>query len=77
MVRQRILGILSPAVLSEIQSPIKHITCGVTVHACENLLSSNTCKAIPAFAEAHFMGKQKKRAHSRGSLKPQGIIEKK
>lgn len=64
MLRQGILGILSPAILSEIQSPIKHTTCGVTVHACEDLLFINTCTVILDFAEVHLMGKQKEHTHT-------------
>lgn len=64
VLQQGIVGISSPDVLSEIQSPIKHTTCGVTVHACEDLLSINTCTVISDFAEVHLMGKQKEHTHT-------------
>lgn len=75
MLQQGILGILSPAVLSEIQSPIEHTTCGVTVHACEDLLSINTCTVILDFAEVRLMRKQKEHTHCRGSFKLEWITE--
>lgn len=75
MLRQGILGILSPTVLREIQSPTKHTTCGVTAHACEDLPSINTCTVILDFAEVHLMGKQEEHAHCRGSFKLEWIIE--
>lgn len=62
--QQGILGIPSPAILSEIQSPIKHTACGVNVRACEDLLSINTCTIILDFGEVHLVGKQKKHAHT-------------
>jgi len=64
MLQQGILGVLSPAVLSEIQSPVTCTTCSVTVHACEDLLSINTCTVILEFAEVHLMGKQKEHTHT-------------
>lgn len=74
MLWQGILGIQYPAVLSKIQSPIKHTTCGATVHACEDLLSINTCTVILDFAEVHWMGKQKEHVHCRGSFKQEWIM---